>query len=79
MSNFSAMSFPKDNEQIVFVHALSTLLKFAGELKHPLAPLIFKYLTGRLATASEKEYDTLIYNLTQSITEIPSMPTLPIL
>jgi hypothetical protein len=79
MSSFGGLSFPKDNEQIVFVHALSSLLKFAGEAKHPLAPMIFKYLTGRLATAAEREYDALITNLTHSIAEIPSIPTLPIL
>jgi hypothetical protein len=49
------------------MHLCCTLMKAAGEEKHALAPLIFKFLTAQLATTSGSEYEALCQNIAQVI------------
>lgn len=49
------------------MHLCCTLMKAAGEEKHALAPLIFKFLTAQLATTTGSEYETLCQNIAQVI------------
>jgi hypothetical protein len=50
----------------------------AGQEKHPLAPVIYKILTGRLGSAGDNEYDVLLTGFTQLLDDLPSIPTTPV-